>query len=142
MAGRILIIEDDPVNARLLSSYCSQRGYHSEIAKNGAEGLLRFFQGPPYDGIFLDLCMPGVSGQEALKVLDSLFEQGLLSQHPRIVVVTSVSNASELSQITKLESVLGVVGKPLAKSSIDLIFRLIEEGVTASGAPHQREILQ
>lgn len=59
--SRILIV-DDMINSRdTLAKLLQQRGYETDVARNGAEGLVRLKQKKP-DLILLDQMMPEVDG--------------------------------------------------------------------------------
>lgn len=63
---RVLVIEDDPGAAALLSEYLSADGFAVEIAATGDEGLRRAMKDPPAL-ICLDLGLPGtLDGWEVL----------------------------------------------------------------------------
>ena len=68
MADKVLIIEDEPTIARLLTYNLSQEGYEPEVAGTGAEGFRRAMEGG-YSVIFLDLMLPGMDGFEVLRRL-------------------------------------------------------------------------
>lgn len=57
----ILIVEDNPTNARLAADMLRSAGYQSEIATDGRQGLLLAHHIKP-DLILTDLQMPGMDG--------------------------------------------------------------------------------
>ena len=63
---RILIVEDDPVAARVYGQYLKKGGYHVMVATDGPTGLQKVAQLRP-DGVLLDIMLPGMSGVEVLK---------------------------------------------------------------------------
>jgi CheY-like chemotaxis protein len=63
---RILIIEDDPVAAKVYSHYLKKAGYAVLLAADGPTGLQKTLQLRP-DGVLLDVMLPGMSGAEVLK---------------------------------------------------------------------------
>lgn len=67
---RILIVEDDVSSQKLLQTMLSPYG-DCDIAVNGKEAVDAFRlageEGKPYDLICLDIMMPEMDGQEALK---------------------------------------------------------------------------
>src|SRR6202790_5819939 len=69
MAALILIVDDDPVQRRLLESMARRFGYEVETAESGAVGLARL-EAPdrsPVDLIVLDLVMPDLDGMGVLE---------------------------------------------------------------------------
>lgn len=68
MAQKILVIEDEPTLARLLSYNLSQEGYDTKVIDHGGDGLQEALQ-QSYDLIILDIMLPGLSGFEVLAKL-------------------------------------------------------------------------
>lgn len=68
MAQKILVIEDEPTLARLLSYNLSQEGYHTKVVDHGGDGLQEAIQ-QSYDLIVLDIMLPGLNGFEVLAKL-------------------------------------------------------------------------
>ncbi len=66
--SEVLIIDDDEKDRYLLKHRLRGSGFEVVEASSGAEGLAKAFSAPP-KLIFLDLCMPGMSG---FQVLDAL----------------------------------------------------------------------
>lgn len=65
MSPKILVIEDEPTLARLLSYNLSQEGYEIQVIDHGAEGLQAAMQ-QRFDLIILDIMLPGMNGFEVL----------------------------------------------------------------------------
>jgi len=65
---KILIIDDEPFLARVLSDKLSAEGFLVACAKNGEEGLREVFKDRP-DIVLLDLVMPKMDGMTMLKKL-------------------------------------------------------------------------
>lgn len=64
----ILVIDDDPELAELLSEYLGSRGFRVAVAPDGATGLERVAAGG-VDLVVLDVMMPGLDGFEVLRQL-------------------------------------------------------------------------
>lgn len=60
-AYRVLVMEDDPHIARLITVNLARAGLESRIAADGKEGIIAFHSQPPHL-ILLDLMMPGMDG--------------------------------------------------------------------------------
>jgi DNA-binding response OmpR family regulator len=59
--GRILVIEDDPRLASLVSEYLGEAGYRVTVAETGAAGLNRAAR-ETFDALVLDLMLPDMDG--------------------------------------------------------------------------------
>jgi two-component system KDP operon response regulator KdpE len=70
MAGRILIIDDEPQITRVLRASLAAQGYDVRIANDPEEGLRTFHDWQP-DLVVTDLAMPGMSGVEVCREIRS-----------------------------------------------------------------------
>lgn len=70
MPKRILVVEDDPDNRRIVAKVLSVEGYHVIEATDGIEALARARAEHP-DLILMDLALPNVDGWEATRRLKS-----------------------------------------------------------------------
>ena len=68
LGGTILIVDDSPVNIRILESILERSGYDTIIAMDGPECLEKSKKSCP-DLVLLDIKMPGMSGIDVCKIL-------------------------------------------------------------------------
>jgi DNA-binding NtrC family response regulator len=68
MSEQVLIVDDDPVQRRLLEHMVGRFGYDAVVAEGGdaAMGLLTGADGPSIDAVVLDLVMPDLAGRVVL----------------------------------------------------------------------------
>lgn len=66
--ARILVIEDDPTVAEVVSRYLAREGFDVVVSTDGVTGLRNALDDPP-DLLVLDLMLPGLSGLEVLRRL-------------------------------------------------------------------------
>ncbi len=121
----ILIVEDEPQTAAMISRYLLQEGYRTVIALSGEEALKLAASELPF-AVTLDIIMPDMDGWEVL--------QGL-KQNPATrdipVIVVSVSEEKETGFAL---GAIGHVTKPVHKK------RLISE-IRRLGSPAMRSIM-
>ena len=84
---RALIVDDGPMNQRLLQGLLDQLGWAADTASSGDEGLAKC-QLTTYDVIFVDLHMPGLGGTEMVEILRES-ERECHTPRTRVVVVTA-----------------------------------------------------
>jgi len=84
MPARLLLVDDEPLNLKLLSVLLSPFGYHLTLAGSGGEALAAFQRERP-DLVLLDVRMPDLDGIEVLTRIRS-GEQG---SHVPVVLVTA-----------------------------------------------------
>ena len=68
MPTRILIVEDDPDIAQLVTRYLDKAGFTTERATSGREALQTITERPP-DLVVLDLMLPHMDGLEVCRLL-------------------------------------------------------------------------
>src|SRR5271166_1027444 len=86
----ILVVEDNPVNMRLLRLSLTTRGYAVEGARDGEEALVWLMHNRP-EVILLDMQLPGMDG---FSVAARIKERVELERVP-IVAVTSYAMAGD-----------------------------------------------
>lgn len=122
---KILIVEDDFVCRRLLQNILSPYG-DCDIAINGKEAVEAFRlageDGDTYDLICLDIMMPEMDGQEALKKIREMEkEKGILGLDGVKVIITSALGDSKNVLGAFRTGCEGYLVKPVKKD------KLIEE---------------
>lgn len=68
MNEKILLVDDEEVNLRLLTQWLVPQGYDVEYASNGAEAVRKVGESRP-DLIILDIMMPIMDGHEACRII-------------------------------------------------------------------------
>ena len=105
---RILVVEDNPLNLKLVRDVLQFAGYDVIEAHSGEEGL-RAAQDDPPDLVLMDLQLPGIDGTETLRRL----RQGSLGRDVPVVAVTAFAMAEDRERAT-LAGFDGYVEKPIS----------------------------
>jgi DNA-binding response OmpR family regulator len=82
ISGRILIIEDDPLQAESLALILRQEGYAVDLAATGVGGLEQARRLPHPDVVLLDVALPDLNGTEVARRLRA-------ASHVPIVMLTA-----------------------------------------------------
>jgi|Deesub1362A_J573_1020465.scaffolds.fasta_scaffold00004_71 putative two-component system response regulator len=85
--AKVLIVDDEPKNLKLLGTILGKYGYHYETAVNGVEAIEKVKSYEP-DLVFLDIMMPEMDGFEACRRL----KEDASTQHIPIVMVTALAD--------------------------------------------------
>ncbi|WP_127091023.1 response regulator [Aquabacter cavernae] len=70
MSARILVVEDDPLEADRLLSALACLGHSCVLAVDGDDALRRL-EGEPFDAVLLDLVLPGLDGMGVLRAMQA-----------------------------------------------------------------------
>src|SRR5215468_8943502 len=68
-SGRVVVVEDDPLQAESLAFILRQEGYVVDLAATGAEALIIARSQPAPDTVLLDVALPDLSGVEVARSL-------------------------------------------------------------------------
>ena len=88
---RILLCEDNPLNAKIAKTLLENKGMKVDLASNGKVGLDRFATSQPhtYDLILMDMRMPVMDGLETAKAIRALSRE----EAKKIPIVAMTANA-------------------------------------------------
>ena len=100
--SKILIIEDNELNQKLMRDILSVQGYEIETAEDGQEGLDKANEND-YDLILLDLQMPLVSGYDFMQTY---------TKNTPIIVVSACAMESDISK-AKSYGCADFISKPI-----------------------------
>lgn len=120
---KILLAEDDPVNALLLKTILRKWGILTEDANNGFEALEKIKHGN-YDLVLSDIHMPGMSGIQLVQEIRSL-----KNQKSEIPVVAVTANAMQQDLNTYLEQGMDhYLVKPYTENDLILLLKSLWDG--------------
>jgi DNA-binding response OmpR family regulator len=94
-SGRVVVVEDDPLQAESLAFILRQEGYVVDLASTGAEALVIARSQPAPDTILLDVALPDLSGVEVARRLRA-------GSSVPIIMLTARRN--EIDKITGLDA--------------------------------------
>jgi two-component system chemotaxis response regulator CheY len=123
---RILVVEDDLISRRLLTSIMSKYG-RCDVATSGAEGIVSFLlaleEGHPYELMLLDIMMPGMDGRRMLQQVRSLEEQTPRQDSTpcKVIMVSGLDDKGNVLGSFR-EGCEGYLVKPLDRIKMDELF--------------------
>ncbi|MCR9262642.1 MAG: tetratricopeptide repeat protein [Flavobacteriaceae bacterium] len=89
---KILVVDDEPVNRRVLENHLTVEGYEVIEASSGKEALKLLDGEIPFQLVLLDIMMPGLSGYE---VCETIRKQYTASDLP-IILLTAKNTVNDL----------------------------------------------
>ncbi len=112
---RILVVEDDLVNQKVLSRMLELRGYTVDVADHGGIALEKL-RTEPFDLVLLDMQMPVLDGFETLR---RLREDPSFSQLP-VVACTALAMSGDRERCLHA-GCDDYLSKPILRSPLDSI---------------------
>jgi DNA-binding response OmpR family regulator len=94
-SGRVMVVEDDPLQAESLAFILRQEGYVVELAATGAEALAAMRTQPAPDTVLLDVALPDLSGVEVARRLRA---------GSNVPIIMLTARRSEIDKITGLDA--------------------------------------
>ncbi len=113
----LLIVEDDPIFADLLSDYAIEKGFTPILAGQGDTGLETAISELP-DAIILDIMLPVMDGWQVLKKLKA-------DPRTKHIPVHMMSAGNEREDRAKSEGAIGFLRKPVEKEDLDEAFDML-----------------
>lgn len=111
---RILVVEDNKMNQKVIGTMLKNLGCQFELADDGFEGLMKA-KTHKYDIIFMDLIMPEMDGFEASrKILE--FDSSLM------IVAFTADNLPESKRRAELSGIRDFISKPVRIDDLKKFF--------------------
>jgi DNA-binding response OmpR family regulator len=131
--GSVLVVDDEPTIAEVVSRYLERAGYRTQVAADGVQALAAVADHRP-DLVVLDLMLPGMDG---LEVMRRLREQG----RERIATILLTAKGEESDRVVGLR--LGAddyVVKPFSPAElvarVDAVLRRVDTSPARSEPLH------
>ncbi|MGP0628169.1 HD domain-containing phosphohydrolase [Nitrospina sp. 32_T5] len=106
--GKILIVDDEVSNVKLLEQMLHQRGYSSiNVCTDPHEGLKKYQEWGP-DLVLLDLNMPGMDGFQFLKEIQ-VYEREV---NPPPILILTANNSNDIRVRALLAGAMDFITKP------------------------------
>jgi signal transduction histidine kinase/DNA-binding response OmpR family regulator/CHASE1-domain containing sensor protein len=112
----VLVVEDNPINARVASELLEKNGLRVTVAENGALALDAYLANPP-DLILMDVQMPVMGGHEATQRIRALEAEN--SSSPRHVpIVAFTANAFDNDRVLAMDAGMDdFIAKPFREAN-------------------------
>ena len=115
---KVLIVEDDFISRKLLQTLLSPYG-DCDIAVNGLEAVQAFTAAldadAPYDLICMDIMMPEMDGQEALKRIRAIEKERDIqsSDEAKVVMITALDDPKNVVEAYYKGGATSYIPKPI-----------------------------
>jgi two-component system sensor histidine kinase/response regulator len=133
---RVLLAEDNVVNAKLAVRLLERLGCRIDVASNGHEAL-KMVQSIPFDLVFMDCQMPEMDGFEATRAIRAWERASRIEPSPttRLPIVALTANAMQGDRERCIEAGMDdYITKPLARADLQRVLQSC--GPNKAGQPH------
>ena len=132
LCARVLVVEDNAVNRRLVQRMLEKLGCTVELAEDGVQGLEAAARGR-FDLVLMDWQMPGMDGLETTRRMKALWPPDR-----QVPVVAVTANAMEGDRAACLEAgMCDYLTKPLRMSALAAVLERWVAGPSATESAHQ-----
>jgi PAS domain S-box-containing protein len=116
-ARKILLVDDNPINQKVLAKMLKDLGYTTlQIATNGKEAVQFFTEAGPFDLIFMDIEMPVMNGYEASRQIREQEHMLKLASTP--IIGLTGHTEEKYKQQALAAGMNDVLSKPFTKDDI------------------------
>ncbi len=123
---KILIVEDNFLNQKILSFHFQKRNYFHRVASSGENGV-DLYRSEWYDVVLMDLMLPGISGYEAVVQMREVEKERYGERKTFIIALTANTLDNEMEKCL-LGGMDGYLAKPFDMAKLDLIFETLQIG--------------
>ena len=113
--ARILLVEDTPISAEVVTEILRSAGYEVELAADGLRAV-DAARGGTFDLVLMDCQLPGIDGYEATRRIRALESLGALSRtHSKRVPILALTASASLEDMerARLSGMDGHIAKPI-----------------------------
>ncbi|HHH19893.1 MAG TPA: response regulator [Campylobacterales bacterium] len=135
---KALVVEDNPINQKMIQHTLKNLGILSDIAHNGKVGVEMRFQ-QSYDVVLMDIQMPVMNGVEATKEILA-YEQEHKLKHVPIIAVTANALKGDRERFLD-EGLDEYISKPIDMNKFVHALKLFFPTVQAGEGSHQDILL-
>jgi PAS domain S-box-containing protein len=126
---RVLVVDDNQTNRRILNLQCTGWGMVCVVAASAAEALILLAEEPRFELVIIDMLMPEMDGVQLARAIRDRFTDAT----PPMILLTSLSKHDE--RIPSEGVFNAVLTKPVKQSQL---FDVIVSVFTKSGKPRSR----
>jgi hypothetical protein len=115
-ALKVLLVEDQPVNQKLMTSLMNRWGHEVTLAQNGSEAVDLAAGATRFDVVFMDMQMPVMDGLGATRLIRA---QELAQQRTPLHIIAMTANAMSGDEQACLDAGMNdYISKPISTAAL------------------------
>lgn len=120
MALKILLVEDNPLNQKIVGFYLRKNHHNVEISSTG-EQALEIFKKEEFDIILMDLMLPGLNGYEVTKLMRKMESED--PERKKSIIIALTANTLDNDREKCLQQGMDeFISKPFDMNKLNFIF--------------------
>ncbi|WP_373976125.1 CHASE domain-containing protein [Chitinibacter sp. SCUT-21] len=127
LQGKILVVEDNPVNQKVVQALLAKLGLSCQLASNGQEGVEAVMRDPSIELVLMDVHMPLLDGREATKKIRTWEIQ--FKQKPRVIIALTADAFEADHQLCLEAGMNDFLTKPL---NFETLKRALQQWLNSS----------
>ncbi|MGF7048331.1 signal transduction histidine kinase [Paenibacillus sp. DS2015] len=120
LEASVLVVEDHPINQKLMVSMLNKMGLSADLAEDGEQAMDMFVKHKGYDFIFMDLQMPVMDGLEATAKI----RESTITEEKAIIIAMTANVMDGIEEKCIASGMNHYISKPIKMSSIQQILSL------------------
>ncbi len=135
---RSLVVDDHQTSLMIMRSMLERWHFQVSTAASGEEGVRLFHearaQGEPFDLLLLDWKMPGMSGLDTVRLIESAVHDDRDRRPPTIIMVTAYGRDELLKEAQEID-IDAILTKPVTPSNLFDTLIELQQGKSPETAP-------
>ena len=116
---KVLLAEDNPVNALLARKLLERNGHHVNWVENGADAVAALKEAQVFDVVLMDLHMPVMDGLTAIKAIRKMEEDNGFAAMP--IFTVTADGLAETAEAILAAGSTGLLEKPLNIEALESV---------------------
>lgn len=121
---KVMIVEDNPLNQKIISYYLIKEKYQIKLVTNG-EDCVEMFKNEWYDVLLMDLMLPGIDGYETTRQIRMIEKENYCDKKTFIIALTANTLDNDKERCIK-NGLNDYLSKPFEIKKLQIILETLQ----------------